>query len=48
MTENWVPFTSTLTFPAQPAGSLGKIVFKRDNPSGEPANDMNIVVPVQF
>ena len=48
MTENWVPFTSTLTFPAQPAGSLGKIVFKRDNPSGEPANDMSIVVPIQF
>jgi len=48
MTENFVPFTSTLTFPAQPAGSLGKIVLKRDNPSGEPANDMSIVVPVQF
>lgn len=48
MTENFVPFTATLTFPAQPAGSLGKIVLKRDNPSGEPANDMSIIVPVQF
>ncbi len=48
MTENWVPFTATLTFPAQPAGSLGKIVLKKDNPSGEPQNDASIVVPVQF
>lgn len=48
MTENWVPFTATLTFPTQPAGSLGKIVLKKDNPSGEPQNDASIVVPVQF
>lgn len=48
MTDNWVPFTASLTFPAQPAGSLGKIVFKRDNPSGLPENDMAVVVPVQF
>ncbi len=48
MTENWVPFTATLTFPAQPTGSLGKLVLKKDNPSGEPANDMSIIVPVQF
>jgi hypothetical protein len=48
MTEDFVPFTATLTFPAQPAGSLGKIVLKRDNPSGEPQNDASIVVPVQF
>lgn len=48
MTENWVPFTASLTFPAQPAGSIGKLVLKKDNPSGEPANDMSIVVPVQF
>ena len=48
MTEDFVPFTATLNFPAQPAGSLGKIVLKRDNPSGEPQNDASIVVPVQF
>jgi hypothetical protein len=48
MTEDFVPFTATLTFPAQPAGSLGKIVLKRDNPSGEPQNDASMVVPVQF
>ncbi len=48
MTDNWVPFTATLAFPTQPAGSLGKIVLRKDNPSGEPQNDMDTVVPVQF
>jgi hypothetical protein len=48
MTEDWVPFTATITFPAQPAGSLGKLILKKDNPSGEPQNDMSIVVPVEF
>lgn len=48
MTENWVPFTATLTFPAQPAGSLGKLILKKDNPSGEPQNDLSLVVPIQF
>ena len=48
MTENWVPFTATLTFPAQPAGSLGKLILKKDNPSGLPEKDMSIVIPVQF
>lgn len=48
MTENWVPFTVTLSFPAQPIGSTGTLVLKKDNPSGEPANDMSLVVPVQF
>ncbi|MCB9806380.1 Gmad2 immunoglobulin-like domain-containing protein [Candidatus Peribacteria bacterium] len=48
MTENWVPFTATITFPAQPAGSLGKLVMKKDNPSGEPQNEMSFIVPVQF
>lgn len=48
MTENWVPFTAPLSFPAQPAGSTGTLVLKKDNPSGEPQNDASLVVPVQF
>lgn len=48
MTEDFVPFTATLTFPAQPAGSQGMLVFKNDNPSGEPQNSMMFDVPVQF
>ncbi len=48
MTTDWVPFTSTVTFPAQPAGSVGFIVLKKDNPSGLPEYDASVVVPVQF
>jgi hypothetical protein len=48
MTENFVPFTATLTFPAQPAGSQGMLTFKNDNPSGEPQNSMMYDVPVTF
>ena len=48
MTENFVPFTATITFPAQPTGSQGMLTFKNDNPSGEPQNSMMFDVPVQF
>jgi hypothetical protein len=48
MTENFVPFTATLTFPPQPAGSQGMLTFKNDNPSGEPQNSMMYDVPVVF
>jgi len=48
MTEDFVPFTATLTFPAQPAGSQGMLTFKNDNPSGEPENSMTFDVPVTF
>lgn len=39
MTTGFVPFTVTLTFPKQPAGSHGTLILKRDNPSGLPQND---------
>ena len=48
MTDTFVPFTATLSFPVQPAGTLGKLILKRDNPSGLPQNDMSLVIPVQF
>lgn len=48
MTDAFVPFTATLTYPAQPAGSTGTLVLKKDNPSGEPANDMSLAIPVLF
>ena len=48
MTENFVPFKITLSFPKQPAGSKGTLVFKKDNPSGDPARDEQIEVPVTF
>jgi hypothetical protein len=48
MTAEFVPFTATLAFPAQPAGSKGVIVLKKDNPSGDPARDDLIKIPVTF
>ncbi|MEI6711445.1 MAG: Gmad2 immunoglobulin-like domain-containing protein [bacterium] len=48
MTENMVPFTATITFPAQPQGSHGMITLKNDNPSGEPEKSMMFDVPVTF
>lgn len=49
MTEDFVPFKSVaITFTAQPAGSTGTVVFKNDNPSGDPARDKSVSVPVTF
>ena len=48
MTSSPVPFTATITFPAQTAGSAGTLVLKKDNPSGEPSNDDSLTVPVIF
>lgn len=47
MTVDFVPFTTTLTF-SQPATATGKLILKKDNPSGDPANDDSLVVPVVF
>lgn len=48
MTTEFVPFSATVTFPAQPAGSAGTIVLKKDNPSGDPVRDDSISVPIVF
>jgi hypothetical protein len=47
MTEDFVPFTASLTF-AKPATANGTLVLKRDNPSGLPQNDAEIRIPVRF
>ena len=47
-TTDFVPFTATLTFPAQPAGSTGTLVLKNDNPSGDPAKQKELDIPVKF
>lgn len=48
MTTEYVPFTASLTFPKQPAGSKGVLVLKNDNPSGDPARDKSVEIPVTF
>jgi hypothetical protein len=48
MTADFVPFKVTLTYPAQKSGSRGYLVFKNDNPSGDPARDKSVEVPIYF
>lgn len=48
MTADFVPFKITLTYPAQPKGSKGTLVFHNDNPSGDPSRDKSVTVPVVF
>ena len=48
MTENFVPFSSTISFPEQPAGSKGTLVLRKANPSGLPENDREVTIPILF
>ncbi len=48
MTTDFVPFTANISYTAQTPGSLGTLVLKKDNPSGEPANDQSLVIPITF
>lgn len=48
MTENYVPFEGTITFPAQSPGSRGTLILKKDNPSGLPENDKAIEIPILY
>jgi hypothetical protein len=48
MTENFVPFSSTLSFTVPPNTKGGTLILKRDNPSGLPENEDQLVVPVSF
>lgn len=47
MTNKFVPFKAELVF-KKPATTRGTLTFKKDNPSGLPANDDQVTVPVQF
>jgi hypothetical protein len=48
MTQDFVPFTATLTFTQQPSGSTGILVLKNDNPSGDLARQKELDIPVRF
>lgn len=48
MTTDFVPFKATITFAAQPAGSVGTLVLQNDNPSGDPARQKELRIPVKF
>lgn len=47
MTEEFVNFSATLNFPAGP-NKQGKLILKKDNPSGLPVNDDQLVLPVIY
>jgi hypothetical protein len=47
MTEEFVPFTSTLTF-STPATATGWLILERDNPSGLPQYADELRIPVRF
>lgn len=47
MTTNFVNFTGSITF-TKPSTTTGYVVFKNDNPSGDPARSKYLVVPVSF
>lgn len=47
MTTNYVPFTATLVF-STPSTATGTLILKKDNPSGEPQNDNQLVIPITF
>lgn len=47
MTEDFVPFSATLTFAPHKKGE-GTLILKKDNPSGDPARDDSLRVPVTF
>ncbi|HWB33841.1 MAG TPA: Gmad2 immunoglobulin-like domain-containing protein [Candidatus Paceibacterota bacterium] len=48
MTQDFVPFAASLTFPAQPAGSHGTLILKNDNPSGDASKQKEVDIPVVF
>jgi hypothetical protein len=47
MTTGFVPFTSTVTF-TTPTTTVGFLVLKKDNPSGDPARDQAVIIPIRF
>ncbi len=50
MTEDFVPFKGTVSFtvPENTPYRRGAIIFKKDNPSGEPERDDALEIPVTF
>jgi hypothetical protein len=49
MKTDFVPFKATLTFVTPDLNDMsGSLVFEKDNPSGLPANDDRMILPVRF
>lgn len=48
MTQDFVPFTATLTFDTPSYGERGSIIFHKDNPSGLPEHDDALEYMIYF
>jgi hypothetical protein len=52
MTESFVPFKGTITFTTPTNvgefSNKGAVIFKNDNPSGDPARDKAVEIPIFF
>jgi hypothetical protein len=48
MTDQMVPFEVILQFQVPQGVSTGQLIFKKDNPSGLPANEDSLTIPVRF
>lgn len=47
MTNDFVPFSVTLTFP-QPTTNSGTLILEKDNPSGLPEHSQSFEIPINF
>lgn len=47
MTEDFVPFSATLTF-EEPTTETGKLILEKDNPSDLPENSDSLEIPLKF
>ena len=47
MTTEYVPFSGSVSF-KEPKGKTGKIIFRKDNPSGLTQFDDQVSIPVSF
>jgi hypothetical protein len=48
MTENYVPFTTSLEFTVPAGATTGTLILEKANPSGLPENDQTLRIPVTF
>lgn len=47
MTTDFVPFRASITF-TKPMSKKGTLILRKDNPSGDPAMDKDLRVPILF
>ncbi len=47
MTEEFVNFSANIVF-SKPVGTTGKLIFRKDNPSGLPEHDKQFEIPIKF